>query len=69
MFLPFQKGEVLKIIKKTADGWWLAQDKIGNRGVVPKTYLKVLQKSGKPQLFKFHQHLTENLNSKLYQEN
>uniref|UniRef100_A0A3B5M307 Nephronophthisis 1 n=1 Tax=Xiphophorus couchianus TaxID=32473 RepID=A0A3B5M307_9TELE len=48
--LSVRKGEVLKIIKKTADGWWLAQDKIGNRGVVPKTYLKVLQKSGKPQL-------------------
>uniref|UniRef100_A0A3B5M385 Nephronophthisis 1 n=1 Tax=Xiphophorus couchianus TaxID=32473 RepID=A0A3B5M385_9TELE len=38
--LSVRKGEVLKIIKKTADGWWLAQDKIGNRGVVPKTYLK-----------------------------
>ncbi|PWA14060.1 hypothetical protein CCH79_00015795 [Gambusia affinis] len=39
--LSVRKGEVLKIIKKTADGWWLAQDKIGNRGVVPKTYLKI----------------------------
>uniref|UniRef100_A0A667ZYM0 Nephronophthisis 1 n=1 Tax=Myripristis murdjan TaxID=586833 RepID=A0A667ZYM0_9TELE len=34
------KGDVLKIIRKTADGWWLAQDAKGNRGVVPKTYLK-----------------------------
>uniref|UniRef100_A0A7N6BEL5 SH3 domain-containing protein n=1 Tax=Anabas testudineus TaxID=64144 RepID=A0A7N6BEL5_ANATE len=35
------KGEILRIIRKTADGWWLAQDTKGNRGVVPKNYLKV----------------------------
>ncbi|MEQ2295405.1 hypothetical protein AMECASPLE_013949 [Ameca splendens] len=39
--LSVQRGEVLKIIKKTADGWWLAQDTKGNRGVVPKTFLKI----------------------------
>lgn len=37
----FQRGEVLRIIRMTTDGWWLAQDSKGNRGVVPKTYLKV----------------------------
>lgn len=36
-----QRGGVLRIIRKTADGWWLAQDANGNQGVVPKTYLKV----------------------------
>uniref|UniRef100_A0A8C9YCF0 Nephronophthisis 1 n=1 Tax=Sander lucioperca TaxID=283035 RepID=A0A8C9YCF0_SANLU len=35
------KGEVLRIIRKTGDGWWLAQDAKGNTGVVPKTYLKI----------------------------
>ncbi|KAF7670261.1 hypothetical protein LDENG_00027470 [Lucifuga dentata] len=39
--LSVQKGEVLRIISQTADGWWLAQDNKGNRGVVPKTYLKI----------------------------
>ncbi|XP_042358303.1 nephrocystin-1 [Plectropomus leopardus] len=39
--LSVQRGEVLRIIRKTADGWWLAEDAKGNRGVVPKTYLKL----------------------------
>ncbi|XP_040906013.1 nephrocystin-1 [Toxotes jaculatrix] len=39
--LSVQRGEILRIIRKTADGWWLAQDSKGNRGVVPKTYLKI----------------------------
>ncbi|XP_034008311.1 nephrocystin-1 isoform X1 [Trematomus bernacchii] len=39
--LSVQRGEILKIIRKTADGWWLAQDTKGNTGLVPKTYLKI----------------------------
>ncbi|KAM8859340.1 nephrocystin-1 isoform 2-T2 [Spinachia spinachia] len=39
--LSVQRGGVLRIIRQTADGWWLAQDANGNRGVVPKTYLKI----------------------------
>ncbi|XP_038593822.1 nephrocystin-1 [Micropterus salmoides] len=39
--LSVQRGEILRIIRMTADGWWLAQDTKGNRGVVPKTYLKI----------------------------
>uniref|UniRef100_A0A3Q3BCS3 Nephronophthisis 1 n=1 Tax=Kryptolebias marmoratus TaxID=37003 RepID=A0A3Q3BCS3_KRYMA len=39
--LSVQRGEVLRIIKKASDGWWLAQDTKGNRGVVPKTFLKM----------------------------
>ncbi|KAK1906026.1 Nephrocystin-1 [Dissostichus eleginoides] len=40
--LSVQRGEILKIIRKTADGWWLAQDTKGNTGLVPKTYLQAL---------------------------
>uniref|UniRef100_A0A8C5G5P1 SH3 domain-containing protein n=1 Tax=Gouania willdenowi TaxID=441366 RepID=A0A8C5G5P1_GOUWI len=43
--LWFQRGDVLRIIKKTGDGWWLAEDAKGNKGVVPKTFLKVRQTS------------------------
>ncbi|XP_025753401.1 nephrocystin-1 isoform X1 [Oreochromis niloticus] len=39
--LSVRKGEVLRIIRKTADGWWLAQNTKGSRGVVPKTFLKI----------------------------
>ncbi|XP_023132567.2 nephrocystin-1 isoform X2 [Amphiprion ocellaris] len=39
--LSVQRGEVLRIIRKTADGWWLVQDTKGSRGLVPRTYLKI----------------------------
>ncbi|KAK7902108.1 hypothetical protein WMY93_018877 [Mugilogobius chulae] len=38
--LSVKKGDVLTIIRKNADGWWLAQNVGGSRGVVPKTFLK-----------------------------
>uniref|UniRef100_A0A673VYP8 Nephronophthisis 1 n=1 Tax=Salmo trutta TaxID=8032 RepID=A0A673VYP8_SALTR len=38
--LTIQMGEVLTILSKNEDGWWLAQDSKGNKGLVPKTYLK-----------------------------
>uniref|UniRef100_A0A8D3E453 Nephronophthisis 1 n=1 Tax=Scophthalmus maximus TaxID=52904 RepID=A0A8D3E453_SCOMX len=39
--LSVQRGEVLRIIRKSADGWWLAQNTKGNRGIVPMNYLKI----------------------------
>ncbi|XP_062375418.1 nephrocystin-1 [Sardina pilchardus] len=38
--LTMEKGTVLHILKKNKDGWWLAQDSKGNKGLVPKTYVK-----------------------------
>uniref|UniRef100_A0AAR2KMI4 SH3 domain-containing protein n=1 Tax=Pygocentrus nattereri TaxID=42514 RepID=A0AAR2KMI4_PYGNA len=39
--LTIQKGAVLKILQKNEDGWWLAQDSKGNKGLVPRNYLKM----------------------------
>ncbi|KAM4771914.1 nephrocystin-1 [Rhinophrynus dorsalis] len=45
--LTFKKGQVLHILDKKVDGWWVAQDSKGNKGLVPKTYLQVY-KNGDP---------------------
>ncbi|NXR06990.1 NPHP1 protein, partial [Semnornis frantzii] len=39
--LTFTKGEVLLIHDKKADGWWVAENSKGVRGLVPRTYLAV----------------------------
>uniref|UniRef100_A0A8C9RAR1 Nephronophthisis 1 n=1 Tax=Scleropages formosus TaxID=113540 RepID=A0A8C9RAR1_SCLFO len=38
--LTVQKGDLLRILSKNPDGWWLAQDSKGRMGVVPKNFLK-----------------------------
>ncbi|NWZ37617.1 NPHP1 protein, partial [Brachypodius atriceps] len=39
--LTFVKGEILLIRDKKADGWWVAENSKGERGLVPRTYLAV----------------------------
>ncbi|NWI34910.1 NPHP1 protein, partial [Sula dactylatra] len=39
--LTFTKGEVLLIHDKKADGWWVAENSKGEKGLVPRTYLAV----------------------------
>ncbi|KAM4041755.1 nephrocystin-1 isoform 1-T5 [Anomaloglossus baeobatrachus] len=41
--LTFQKGEVLQILDRKPDGWWLAQNSKGVQGLVPKTYLQAYE--------------------------
>ncbi|XP_008006556.3 nephrocystin-1 isoform X1 [Chlorocebus sabaeus] len=38
--LAFKKGEILLVIEKKPDGWWIAKDAKGNEGLVPRTYLE-----------------------------
>ncbi|XP_077648013.1 nephrocystin-1-like isoform X2 [Urocitellus parryii] len=39
--LTFKKGEILLVIEKKPDGWWIAQDSKGNEGLIPRTYLEM----------------------------
>nr|XP_020650450.1 nephrocystin-1 isoform X1 [Pogona vitticeps] len=47
--LSFKKDEVLLILEKKMDGWWLAENSKGEKGLVPKTYLTICTKEGESQ--------------------
>ncbi|RUS72254.1 hypothetical protein EGW08_019977 [Elysia chlorotica] len=43
--LNFTKGDILKILETREDGWWLAENEAGEKGLVPSTYLQKLDTS------------------------
>ncbi|XP_050170866.1 nephrocystin-1 isoform X2 [Myiozetetes cayanensis] len=47
--LTFEKGEILLIHDKKVDGWWVAENSKGERGLVPRTYLAVPKKEEERQ--------------------
>ncbi|VCW96838.1 unnamed protein product [Gulo gulo] len=44
--LTFKKGEILLIIEKNPDGWWIAKNAKGNKGLIPRTYVEPYTKEG-----------------------
>ncbi|GFN82903.1 nephrocystin-1-like, partial [Plakobranchus ocellatus] len=43
--LNFTKGDILTVLETREDGWWLAQNEAGEKGLVPSTYLQKLDTS------------------------
>ena len=40
--LGFKKGDILTVVKKPEDNWWIAVDSKGKRGLIPKPYVKIV---------------------------
>jgi len=38
--LPFEKGEVLMLIRKDEEQWWTAMNNEGRKGLVPVPYIE-----------------------------
>ena len=38
--LPFKRGDVLTILQKDEDEWWMARNRNGDTGLVPKPYIE-----------------------------
>ncbi|KAJ6666988.1 hypothetical protein lerEdw1_018990 [Lerista edwardsae] len=49
LFPKLKKGEILLILERKVDGWWLAKNSQGKKGLVPKTYLKIHDSGGEVQ--------------------
>ncbi|KAI1726577.1 SH3 domain-containing protein [Ditylenchus destructor] len=41
--LPFERGEVLEIVGKPEEGWWMARNSLKNTGLIPVPYVKIYE--------------------------
>ncbi|XP_002164345.2 adapter molecule crk [Hydra vulgaris] len=41
--LPFHKGDILTIIRREEDKWWLARDNAGREGMIPVPYIELIK--------------------------
>jgi len=46
--LPFKKGDMLTVIRKEEEKWWLARDNTGREGMIPVPYVEVMHSSLTP---------------------
>lgn len=40
--LPFGRGEILDVIGKPEDGWWIARNVLSLTGLIPRPYIKIV---------------------------
>lgn len=40
--LPFERGEILEIIGKPEDSWWVARNCLNTIGLIPVPYVKMV---------------------------
>ncbi|XP_036910891.1 nephrocystin-1 isoform X4 [Sturnira hondurensis] len=48
--LTFKKGEILHIIERNPDGWWMGKNAKGDKGLVPRTYLEIRSRPSRVSL-------------------
>lgn len=39
--LPFEQGEILEILSKPEESWWMARNILGNTGLIPVPYVRM----------------------------
>ncbi|XP_043940842.1 adapter molecule crk-like [Protopterus annectens] len=49
--LPFKKGEIMKVLVKDEEQWWTAENRQGQRGVIPVPYVKKYTQSTESSQF------------------
>lgn len=48
--LPFRKGDVLRVLEKTEEQWWSAQNTDGRKGLIPVPYVEKYRPASPPSV-------------------